>query len=374
MPLTLPTKARTMKNKSLTLAAFGLAITLAICGNWMLAIVLYLAFEVLMSRPVAGCANTLGTLQGELILREALAMVFTKRPVLRRISMGLRDIDNGAVVANFNQVVKTRIKTIVPITDFNGAAAAVTTTDVSLTLSRFRSARVTFTPQEYSATNRDLIAEVAEPIAIGIANDIVDDIATLWTPANFPGGAPPGDTNAPGTATGKTVVAGGWNFTNTLVPVDSALADRGVTEEYGRFFAMTTAVYAGFLSDTQITAPLYNPDNQSAVMKGILPEVLGFGLMRYPGLTAASGVANLLGFAGSPGSTVWASRAPKNPEEILTNVKFPGALAILTEPVTGFSVMAMQWIETNLSVNTQMVWMSGKAVGNPLEGQCLMAA
>ena len=47
-------------------------------------------------------------------------------------------------------------------------------TDVSVTLNNFKQVRYDFTPQQYSGTNRDLIAEAAEPMAVAIANYMVD--------------------------------------------------------------------------------------------------------------------------------------------------------------------------------------------------------
>jgi len=95
--------------------------------------------------------------------------------------------------------------------------------------------------------------------------------------------------------------------------------------------------------------------------------------MEYPAIPANG--ANVVGFAGSPESTVYCARVPRNPEEVLPNVKYPGALATITDERTGFSVMATQWIDAvTRECNTRLDWMAGFAVGNPVTGQCLVTA
>ena len=122
-----------------------------------------------------------------------------------------------------------------------------------------------------------------------------------------------------------------------------------------------------------IVANLYNPDQQSAIKRGVLPQVSGMGLMEYPALPGNG--ANLIGFAGSPESTVYCARVPKDPREILNNAPFPGNLGVITDERTGFSIMVTQWIDpTTLNVNNRLNWMAGFAVGNPICGQCLTSA
>src|SRR5215831_13504770 len=91
------------------LAAVALIAALAVLslGHAALALVWFALSVLCLATNAPGVfgANVLGTLQGELILRRALELAFTKRPLLKSISMNFRDVDTGAVVANFNQVV-----------------------------------------------------------------------------------------------------------------------------------------------------------------------------------------------------------------------------------------------------------------------------
>ena len=83
---------------------------------------------------------------------------------------------------------------------------------------------------------------------------------------------------------------------------------------------------------------------------------------------------NLLGFAGSPDSTIYVARPPKNPEEVLPGAKFPGILGYITEPKTGFTIMVNQWIGTDLKLNNRLVWLDGYAKGNGNTGVRLIRA
>ena len=301
-------------------------------------------------------ANALGTLSGTLILQRALELVFTKRPILKMISLGFQDLD-GSVTALFNQTVRTRTLGIPTVNDFGTGATDRADTDVPVTLDQFKEVHHAFTPQEITATDRNLVDESAEPIAIAIANHIVDAIAALWIAGNF---------------ANNSIVAAGWSYTNTLLVIRQALMGRGVPDNGKRFFIFSSAVAASFLADSLIVAALNNPSNGDAIRTGNLPQVAGLALDEYPGIP---NTGNMVGFAGTPDSTVYAARAPKNPEELAPGLKFPGVLGYITEPKTKFTVMVNQWIDpVTLKVNNRLCWMYGKAKGNANNGQILKTA
>lgn len=295
-------------------------------------------------------ANTLGTLAGTLVLQRALQLVFTVRPLLRNVCLGFRDLDTGSTEAKFNQVVTTRTLAIPTVQNFGAAASDTADVNVQVTLDQFKQVMYSFTPQEYSATDRDLVDEHAEPLAVALANHMVDAIAANWTAANFP-------TN--------TVKASGWDYTHLTV-VRAALVGRGVPMGQRWFYAANATVYQSLLTDTLVVTALNNPNNGGAIMTGKLPVVSSFGIDEYPAILSTG---NQVAFAGSPDSVVYASRVPKNPEEVLPGAKFPGVLGIVEDPVTGLAVMVNQWIGTDLTANNRLVWMYGTAKGNGNNGQ-----
>src|SRR5580765_8000488 len=105
--------------------------------------------------------QTLGTIGSSLIIQRALDLVFTKRPVLNSITL---DLSSDAAL--YNQAIKSRTFSVPTVNDFGTGATDRNDTDVSVTLNRFKEVHHAFTPQQYSGTNRNLVEESAEPIAV----------------------------------------------------------------------------------------------------------------------------------------------------------------------------------------------------------------
>lgn len=312
--------------------------------------------------------NTLGTLATSTIVQEALALVFTKRPLLRNISMGFTD-RNGSPIAAYGQSVITRTLGLPTVQNFGGTVSGRADVDVPVTLNNFKEVCYEFGPTEYSGTDRDLVRESAEPLATAMANAMVDAIAALWTIGNFPT-----RTGAAAVATGatvsKTTKGAGWDYTH-LVDVRGTLNKAGVPD-YRRFYVGNTDVYSSMLTDLRIVGALNNPQNGAAIANGMLPTVAGLDLAEYPQLPTTG---NLVAFAGSPDSTVYAARVPKDPREVLPGAGFPGNIGVITEPKTGMSVMVLEYITpSTLVATTKLVWMYGVAVGNANNGQLVVSA
>jgi hypothetical protein len=360
-----------MNNKFLRFFAFGLAMLIGLMSShWVLALVMFGLVDAAIGLPQARlCVNTVGTLATATIIQEALALVFTKRPILNEISTGFTD-RNGSPVAAYGQAVITRTKGLPTVQNAGSAASATGDVDVSVTLNNFKEVKYQFTAIEYSSTNRDLIRERAEPMATAIANYIVDQISALWTIANFPTrtGA---DAVANGSTITKTFKAAGWDYTH-LVDVRGTLNKSGVPDSIGRFYVGNSDVYGSMLTDLRIVGWLNNQDNQSAIKLGRLPEVAGFRLAEYPALPTTG---NMVGFSGSPDSTVYAHRVPRDPREVIPGLPVPGNLGIVTEPRTGLSVMAVEYLDmATLDIITKLLWMNGVAVGNKNNGQLIVTS
>ncbi len=347
----------------------ALASAIALAGQWQTAVALLLTFEYVMAARQAVCGvNTLGTLATATIVQEALALVFTKRPILNNISMGFSD-RNGSPIAQYGQAVITRTFTLPTVQNAGSSASAKGDVDVSVTLNNFKEVRYDFTAVEYSSTNRDFIREIAEPMAVAIANYIVDQISALWTIANFPTrtGA---DAVANGSTISRTILANGWDYDH-LLDVRKTLNKSGVAED-GRFYVGNSDVYGTMLSDLRIVGYLNNQQNAGAITSGKLPQVAGFALAEYP---ACPTTANLVAFAGTKDSTVYAHRVPRHPSEVIAGLPIPGNVGIVTEPRTGLSVMVVEYVDlSTLTVTSKLLWMNGVAVGNANNGQLIETA
>jgi hypothetical protein len=243
-------------------------------------------------------SNTLGTLSGTLILQEALALTFRERPELRMLSMGFRDLDGRASAAVLNQAVTSRIFSVATVNDFGTGATNRGDTDVTCTLTGQKEIHHAFTPSEYNATDRDLIRESARPIAVALANHIVDSVRDLWVETNFPNT----DTFH------QVTVASGWSYTNTLRPIRKNLNKAGVPKG-ARFAAFNSDVYDALLGDTTVVAALNNPDNQGAIKSGRLPDVAGLGLAEYPDLSVNVGESIAIASANTTTDVITCSAA-----------------------------------------------------------------
>lgn len=313
-------------------------------------------------------ANSLGTVSSSMIIQEALDLVFTERPVLNSISLNMRDLDGGVASAKKGQALITRLKTVPTVGNFGDAANGLTTADVSVTMTDFKQLLYTFTAAETSSTDRNLIRETAQPIAVAIGNFFVDTIAALWTIGNYPTrtGA---DAVANGSTVTKTIKGSGWDY-NHLITVGVVLDKSGVPT-LNRFYAGNADVYGSMLTDLRIVAELNNAQNNGAIASGKLPRVNNFGIAKYAALPTTG---NLVAFAGTPDSTAFAMRPPVDPESIMPNAKFPGATAYIQEPKSGMTVRLDEWIGTDLTCNVRVCWLQGAAVGNPNNGQLITSA
>ena len=299
-------------------------------------------------------SNSLGTLAGSLILQRALELVTSKRPLLKNITLGTQDLDGQAVEAKKGQPVITRIKSLPAVGDFGDPATAFNTTDVPVTLTAEKQIHLKFTRSEIESSDRNFIDETAGPIAEAIANYFVGQVAALWTIANF---------------ANYTNVASGWSYSNTLLPLKAALDTRKAGSR--RFFAHSTAVNSALLNDSLIVAESNNAANGAAIQRGELPVVAGFGLEHY---TDLPNTGNMVGFAGTPDSTLLAVRPHRNPEDIIPGLKFPGNFGHIQDAATGLTLAVSQWIESDLSVNTRLSWIQGIAVGKAANGHILRTA
>src|SRR6266576_6998476 len=130
-------KTLTFLRLPLLLLALTAAVAVGGSFNLVVGIVLFgLAANLLVGRRLPELGdNVLGTLATATIVQEALALVFTKRPVLNSISMGFTD-RNGSPIASFNQAVITRTFGLPTVQDFGAAVSARADTDVSVTLDK----------------------------------------------------------------------------------------------------------------------------------------------------------------------------------------------------------------------------------------------
>lgn len=302
-------------------------------------------------------ANLLGTLSGTIVIQKALELTFQRFPELSLFARGFKDYDGRVSQAKLNQTVVSRILVPSSVSTFGTSASDFSSTDVPGKLRNFRQIYHSFTPGEINATDRNLIEEAALPMATGLAINITNSIAAQVCRANF-------GTTVNSQASYLTV-ASAWGYANTLVPLRTGLKKRGAPQQ-GRYFVANADVDGSLLTDPLVVAALNNPANGLAISRGELPEITsGLRYGSFDGL-ATGPDGNLLGFAGTPDALLYMARAPMTPDEVFSEAaaRAPFVYGIVTEPMTGFSVMVQQWIGTDLKVHTRLAWLDGLEKGN----------
>lgn len=344
--------------RSLFIPFAALALFFVHCAVGCLAAGSYYVFNamatVMPTAPLALAAeNSLGTLYGTHIIQRALELVFTKFPRLGLFSFGFRDLDGQVAGMNLGQTAKSRLHSISSIGNFGDAAQAFSQTDVDVTLRNFRQIYHAFTPAEINSTELPLIDAAAMPMAIGLASGMTRNIAGLVCRAKFKQTV---NSKAPYLA-----VASGWDYDNTILPMQEYANERGMPE-FGRYFLVNSAVNSALLGDELIVAEKNNPANLQAIQQGRLPQVSGFEFDVFPSLPNTDG--NLIGFAGVPGALGYVARPPRDPRQVMPNVNVPFVYNFVQDKLTGFTVMVQQWIDTDLKAHTRLIWLDGLAVGD----------
>lgn len=335
---------------SLLTAAFGPEVAA------LLFVSLLLVPQGLVASPNLG-VNTPGTIVGAKIIQRALRMTFTKFPKLGLFSMGFKELDGSVSGASLNQDVKSRVLGVSPVTNFEAGASDFNWADVSGKLRNFRQIHHRFNAAEVNSTDLDYISAAADPMAIGLAQALTSSMFGMVSRSNF--------NSTVNTINPYLSVASGWTYANTIVPLIGMHNDRGIPDVGQRYLLVNSSVNGALLTDTTLVAALNNPANAETIKNGKLPTMQGGFLYDiYPAAAVAD--SNLIGISGTPDALMYVARAPKTPDEVFSAAasRAPFVWGIVTDPVTGFSVLVQQWIETNLAVNTRLVWLDGYAVGN----------
>lgn len=303
---------------------------------------------------VMQAANSLGTVAGELIVQRSLDLLKVSFPMLSRIST-----DFSGENAAFGQAVKSRLRTVPTVTDYNTttgyATSDATTTDVSVTISAHKAVQVSFNANELASTRRLLFGEQEEGMHYAIGKVLVDALLALITAGNY--------TNA----TTKALASFGRNDVTAMA---KAMYDRNVPPMM-RTLLLNTAYFEKLQQDSTIVnlAAYQRPE---VITEYTLPPIAGFQPFQAVNLPTT---ANLTGFGLTPSTMVVATRLPNDYTQVLPGATGGGVVSTVTNPDTGISVMLVQFIDHKLGAALlRVALMYGVAVGDPATGQRLISA
>lgn len=308
--------------------------------------------ENILARYPIQATNTLGTLVNALVSQRTLELVVSRRPYLANVVMDFSD-----EVASKGDTVKTRTIGLPTAADFGSSATDTADTDVTITLDQFKQVLYSFTAAEVVGTQRNLVAERSEALALALGNSMVDALAALITEAAF------------GTAN-QTITATASVDYSTITAIAKAMNTAGVPD-MGRFGWVNAGVAEALRNDELVIANFDRSPIAGAYAHWT--NIVGFGnIWEFPALPANS--INLTGFFASRSALCVSARVPRNPTEIV-GASYPGTIAVVTDPVTGLSVLRNEWIDSSTwAVNSRLVALYGVDVGQASCGHTLVSA
>lgn len=262
-------------------------------------------------------ANTLGTTNANVIAQRALEILVADYSFLRS---GVTDFSDEA--AKYGASVFTSRLSALTAANYSQstgyAAAAVTQTDVSITLDKFKHVSYSVDDQERTSSNVNLIERFAGAAAHAIGLQMVGDLLALVTSASY--------TNA------LTVASTAFNY-RSVVSAGAVL--NGLNSPVnGRYCVLAPLYYGALMNDTTVVA---NPQITGDIVRaGGIGKVAGFDVNQYSAIPSNS--ITLGGFFAQQEALLIAARVP----EVPTGVPIPGDISIVTEPRTGLSVMVRE--------------------------------
>ncbi len=308
--------------------------------------------ENVLARYPVEATNALGTVANAIVSQRVLELVVSKRPMLNGVVMDFSD-----EVKSKGDTVTTRTIGLPTAQNFGTAATDTADTDVVVTLDLFKQVLYSFTAAEIVGTSRNLVAERSEALAIALGNSMVDALAALINETNF------GTVN-------QTILATASVDFSTLVAINQAMNTAGVPQ-MGRFGWVNSAVAAALSNDQLVTEYIDKTPITEAYAHW--RNIKGFAnIWEFPALPANS--VNLTGFFASRSALVVATRIPRNPTEMV-GANYPGTMQVVTDPVTGYSVLRNEWIDPSTwAVNSRLVTLYGVDLGNAAVGHTLVSA
>lgn len=317
-------------------------------------------------------ANNFATIQqSQVIMQRALALVFTMFPMLRVFAKGFAGADGDvAGFAQLGQTVYSRKLGSSTLGNFGDSASDFGSTDVTGQLRNFPMIRHTLTLEDLNKSgNVALLDEVALPMALKLAQAIVERMAYMVNRANF------GVTK--NSIPSFVEVASGWTRANTVLAMKTACDERGIPENFQistlagtagqllrRYFICNSTVEGALLGDSMIVSQYNNAENAMAIKNGRLPQVDGFEFSKFAQMPNTDG--NLLGWAGSPDALAYMARTPVTPWDIMPELAQKATFNRVIEPNSKFPVMMIYEGDAgSFSLDIKIVWLDTLEVVDP---------
>lgn len=295
-------------------------------------------------------ANTLGSLNAALIAQRGLELLVTDFPIIGQI---VSDFSNEDV--KYNQTITTRIPSVGAVQDYDAnlgyQPTGAVSTDVSVTLNKFKHASFAINDAEFSATNRNLVEDYAKSFASALGNEIMGSVAALFTSGNY--------SNA------TTQALNGANRKTVIVTPNAELNKRKVNKD--RFGVFNSDLYAKLWEDDSV---VQLTSKGVGISENQLPVIHGVSLAEYNDMPSTG---NLIGVVGAKDAIVFASRVPSDGG--FADLPQVGRISTVTDPRTGLSVQVREHYDMAKGarqVTLALIW--GVAKGNAASLQLIKSS
>lgn len=299
-------------------------------------------------RAVFTADNTLGTLVSDIVSQRTLAQVQRSNPLLNSVTTDF-SVEQGSLGA----VVYTRVVGEPTVDNFAANPSPANETDFPVTLSNHKQVSFAFPVTETLGTNRNLVAEYSDSLSYALGNHLVGALAALIT-TDFTD------------ATIKTAANTDWPV---VAAINKALTTQGAPG-FGRFAWINSDVAETLITDEIPVSSLVGPNDFAYAH---WRNRFGFSdIWELPSLPANT--INLTGFFGQKSSLLISTRVPVHAEGLLAR-GYKGTMKVVTDPVTGLSVVSNQWVDQrSLTLSTRLVIIYGVARGILDNGHRLVSA
>jgi len=307
--------------------------------------------------------TNLGTLSGTLVTQRTLELLKFTFPALTMFTTDFSDEP-----AKFNQTVMTRTITVPAVVSYNTstgwAAQTAASTDVPVTIDSHRGVPIKFNENLLASTVRRLFDEFAPAQAYALAKDMMDDLYSNITDANFT------HNSVITTASFNRASVVDVGVQQDLLGVPSGMGQRTMLlypTVFGNLEKDTVLMQlAQFQRPDLITNPA-GPNNVSLVIK-----VEDYQVVKAPNLPTNNG--NVTGFAGAKSALCIAARVPNDYTSFAPGVS-NGNVQVVTDPDLGLSVMLVQYVDHDLGTGNQRIaLMYGTNAGQGNAGYLIKAA
>jgi hypothetical protein len=311
-------------------------------------------------------ANSLGTLSPDVVSMTVLDFLAKKFPPIDAFTT-----DFSKEQVKYGKKVTTRVVTVPTAADYDEAngyeAGDAVTTDIDITMNKWKHVTLEFTDAEIAGTNRKLAEEQMAAAAYALGKAMMTDLFALANPTYF--------TETPVTVSLANTAR------STINSARSSLSGRGAG--FPRNGVLNTSAFGYLTNDDKVISNLYVPDQSAALPTdyegGVINNLCGFQkIFEFPDLPSTG---NTSGFFGAKSALCIVARVPSDPSAILAqiNVPIPGIINTVSipqgQPGAGLTIMhRFNYDMQKGKLFMTLVLLYGVGVGIQGQGQMLVTA